>query len=164
MERTCRKHHNGPSPLRPRRTSAPIYMCPSSCSRQSRIFSAWAITARQPATNVIRRWETAGTAHDDTYGLLYARTDTGTGTADSDAFNSMLNPPKDPIPGIVDCAAPINAGSHTYKLRAAPLRRQPLAHVGEAAPPVTASRRGPGQPACLPHRQQREHARRHPVS
>ena len=31
----------------------------------------------------------------------------------------MLNPPKDPIPGIVDCDAPINAGSHTYELRAA---------------------------------------------
>ena len=31
----------------------------------------------------------------------------------------MLNPPKDPIPGIVDCAAPINAGSHTYEVRAA---------------------------------------------
>ena len=77
------------------------------------------LTARQSPTNEIREWETAGTAHDDTYGLLYARTDTGTGSANSDAFNSMLNPPKDPIPGIVDCAAPINAGSHTYELRAA---------------------------------------------
>jgi hypothetical protein len=77
------------------------------------------LAARQPATTVIREWETAGTAHDDTYGLLYARTDTGNVTADSDAFNSMLHPPEDPIPGIVDCAAPINAGSHTYELRAA---------------------------------------------
>ena len=31
----------------------------------------------------------------------------------------MLDPPNDPIPGIVDCAAPVNAGSHTYELRAA---------------------------------------------
>ncbi len=77
------------------------------------------LAARQPPTNDIREWETAGTAHDDTYGLLYARTDTGSGTANSDAFASMLNPPKDPIPGIVDCDAPINAGSHTYELRAA---------------------------------------------
>lgn len=75
--------------------------------------------ARQPPTSTIREWETAGTAHDDTYGLLYARTDTGDGAADSAAFASMLNPPSDPIPGIVDCGAPINAGSHTYELRAA---------------------------------------------
>ncbi len=77
------------------------------------------LAARQPSTAYIREWETAGTAHDDTYGLLYARTDTGNGVADTDAFQSMLNPPKDPIPGIVDCQAPINAGSHTYELRAA---------------------------------------------
>jgi Alpha/beta hydrolase domain len=77
------------------------------------------LPARQPPTSEIREWETAGTAHDDTYGLLYSRADTGDGSADTQAFDSMLNPPKDPIPGIVDCAAPINAGSHTYELRAA---------------------------------------------
>ena len=77
------------------------------------------VTARQPPTSTIREWETAGTAHDDTYGLLYARSDTGNGAADTAAFASMLNPPSDPIPGIVDCGAPINSGSHTYELRAA---------------------------------------------
>jgi hypothetical protein len=76
------------------------------------------VEARQAPTPYIREWETAGTAHDDTYGLLYSRTDDLTGQADTEAFASMLNPPKDPIPGIVDCAAPINAGSHTYELRA----------------------------------------------
>ena len=75
--------------------------------------------ARQPPTKYIREWEVAGTAHDDTYGLLYSRTDSGDGVADTQAFDSMLNPPSDPIPGIVDCPAPINAGSHTYELRAA---------------------------------------------
>ena len=77
------------------------------------------LAARQPPTPFIREWETAGTAHDDTYGLLYSRSDTGNGAADTDAFQSMLDPPSDPIPGIVDCAAPVNAGSHTYELRAA---------------------------------------------
>ncbi len=77
------------------------------------------VEARQPPTTYIREWETAGTAHDDTYGLLYSRSDNLTGAADVQAFDSMLNPPKDPIPGIVDCEAPINAGSHTYELRAA---------------------------------------------
>ena len=77
------------------------------------------VEARQPPTTYIREWETAGTAHDDTYGLLYSRSDNLSGEADVQAFESMLNPPKDPIPGIVDCDAPINAGSHTYELRAA---------------------------------------------
>ncbi len=77
------------------------------------------LPARQPPTRYIREWEVAGSAHDDTYGLLYARSDNGNGVADTDAFQSMLDPPADPIPGIVDCEAPINAGSHTYELRAA---------------------------------------------
>lgn len=77
------------------------------------------LAARQPPTRYIREWETAGTAHDDTYGLLYARSDTGDGVADTQAFQSMLDPPSDPIPGIVDCVAPVNTGSHTYELRAA---------------------------------------------
>jgi Alpha/beta hydrolase domain len=77
------------------------------------------VEARQPPTPYIREWEVAGTAHDDTYGLLYSRSDNLNGTADVEAFDSMLNPPKDPIPGIVDCQAPINTGSHTYELRAA---------------------------------------------
>jgi len=54
------------------------------------------LAARQPATPFIREWETAGTAHDDTYGVLFARTDTGNGVADTDAFQSMSNPPADP--------------------------------------------------------------------
>ena len=92
------------------------------------------LAARQPDTPYIREWETAGTAHDDTYGLLYSRTDTGNGAADASAFNSMLNPPKDPIPGIVDCAAPINAGSHTYELRAAVQAVNTWVTSGQAPP------------------------------
>ena len=95
------------------------------------------LAARQPPTAYIREWETAGTAHDDTYGLLYARSDTGNGVADTDAFQSMLDPPSDPIPGIVDCAAPVNAGSHTYELRAA------LAAVNRWITSGTAPRQSP---------------------
>ena len=92
------------------------------------------LAARQPATKYIREWETAGTAHDDTYGLLYSRNDTGNGAADTSAFTSMLKPPKDPIPGIVDCAAPINAGSHTYELRAAVQALNTWVTTGKAPP------------------------------
>jgi alpha/beta hydrolase family protein len=77
------------------------------------------LAARQPPTAYIREWEVAGAAHDDSYGLLYSRTDNETGSANTGAFNSMLNPSADPIPGIVSCSRPINSGSHTYELRAA---------------------------------------------
>ena len=77
------------------------------------------LAARQPPTSEIREWEVAGTAHDDSYGLLYSRNDTNNGTADTAAFQSMLTPSADPIPGIVTCTKPINGGSQTYELRAA---------------------------------------------
>jgi hypothetical protein len=92
------------------------------------------VTARQPPTQYIREWETAGTAHDDTYGLLYSRSDNLNGAADEQAFASMLNPPKDPIPGIIDCSAPINAGSHTYELRAAVAALEHWVRTGNAPP------------------------------
>ncbi len=92
------------------------------------------LSARQPPTATIREWETAGTAHDDTYGLLYARTDTGNGAADASAFDSMLSPPSNPIPGVVDCGAPINTGSHTYELRAAVEAVNRWVTTGEAPP------------------------------
>ena len=50
------------------------------------------LAARQPPTNEIREWEVAGSSHDDSYGLLYSRSDTNNGTADTAAFQSMLSP------------------------------------------------------------------------
>jgi hypothetical protein len=92
------------------------------------------VAARQPPTDEIREWETAGTAHDDTYGVLYSRSDNGSGVADTTAFRSMLDPPKDPVPGIVDCGAPINAGAQTYVLRAAMLALSRWVDGGEPPP------------------------------
>jgi hypothetical protein len=109
------------------------------------------LAARQPATPYIREWETAGTAHDDTYGLLYSRNDTGDGTADTSAFASMLNPPKDPIPGIVDCEAPINAGSHTYELRAAVHQVNAWITTGHAPPQSPRLEMNPSNPHAFLH-------------
>jgi hypothetical protein len=92
------------------------------------------LAARQQSTRYIREWETAGTAHDDTYGLVYARSDNLNGSADVQAFESMLQPPRDPIPGIIDCDAPVNAGSHTYELRAALSSLETWARTGHAPP------------------------------
>ncbi len=86
---------------------------------ESDLLSLGYLPARQPPSPYLREWEIAGAAHDDSYGVVYSRSDTGNGVADAEAFQSMLNPPKDPIPGIVDCTVPINTESHTYELRAA---------------------------------------------
>ncbi len=109
------------------------------------------LAARQPDTPHIREWETAGTAHDDTYGLLYSRSDAGDGAADISAFSSMLNPPKDPIPGIVDCAAPINAGSHTYELRAAVQAVNTWVITGQAPPQSPRLEVDPADPHAFLH-------------
>jgi hypothetical protein len=95
------------------------------------------VTARQPATKYVREWEVAGTAHADTYGLVYARSDNLNGAADVQAFNSMLQPPEDPVPGIIDCSAPINTSSDTYELRAALSALESWVRSGHAPPEST---------------------------
>ena len=92
------------------------------------------LSARQPDTDRLRNWEVAGTAHDDTYGLVISRSDTGTSEADIAAFQSMLSPPASAIPGILDCAVPVNAGSHTYELRAAVAALERWTRAGSAPP------------------------------
>ncbi len=76
-------------------------------------------SARQPPTRFIREWEIAGTAHDDTYGLVESMTDTGNGLADVKTFDTMVDPVSSFEGGAVTCPEPLNAGAHTYELRAA---------------------------------------------
>ena len=77
------------------------------------------LPARQPPTNFIREWEVAGTAHYDSYGLAESMTDTGNGTADVATFDTMINPISSFDGGVISCPIPVNAGAHTYELRAA---------------------------------------------
>ena len=75
--------------------------------------------ARQSPTKYIREWEVAGTAHYDTYGLVESMTDTGNGAADVSTFNTMIDPVSSFDNGAISCPVPLNAGAHTYPLRAA---------------------------------------------
>ena len=61
----------------------------------------------------------AGTAHYDTYGLVESMTDTGNGVADVKTFDTMVNPVSSFDGGAISCPVPLNAGAHTYELRAA---------------------------------------------
>jgi hypothetical protein len=77
------------------------------------------VAARQPPTKYIREWEVAGTAHYDTYGLVESMTDTGNGAADVKTFDTMIDPVSSFDGGAISCPVPLNAGAHTYPLRAA---------------------------------------------
>ena len=77
------------------------------------------LPARQGPTKYIREWEVAGTAHYDTYGLVESMTDTGNGNADVKTFNTMIHPVSSFDNGAISCPVPLNAGAHTYELRAA---------------------------------------------
>jgi Alpha/beta hydrolase domain len=77
------------------------------------------VSARQPPTKYIREWEVAGTAHYDTYGLVESMTDTGNGVGDTKTFDTMIDPVSSFDGGAISCPVPLNAGAHTYELRAA---------------------------------------------
>ena len=77
------------------------------------------LPARQPPTTFIREWEVAGTAHYDTYGLVESMADAGNGAADVKTFDTMVDPVSSFDGGAISCPVPLNAGAHTYELRAA---------------------------------------------
>ncbi len=92
------------------------------------------VAARQPPTRFIREWETAGTAHYDTYGLVESMADSGNGTADVKTFDTMINPVSSFDNGAISCPVPLNAGAHTYELRAAVVALNNWAITGRPAP------------------------------
>ena len=75
--------------------------------------------AEQPDTEVFRNWEVAGTAHGDAYSLGINDGEKGDGQADVDLFEAQFGAPTSVYMGIIECSKPINAGPHTYVLRAA---------------------------------------------
>lgn len=75
--------------------------------------------AAQPDSDTFRSWEIAGTAHADAYSLGITDTDDGSGLAGSALFDAMVSPPTDVYGGLITCDLPLNAGPHTYVVRAA---------------------------------------------
>jgi hypothetical protein len=75
--------------------------------------------AEQPDTDVFRNWEVAGTAHGDAYSLGIGDGEKGDGQADIELFEAQFGAPTSVYMGIIECSKPINAGPHTYVLRAA---------------------------------------------
>ncbi len=71
-------------------------------------------SARQPDTRRYRTWEVAGTAHADTYTLVVGFGDEGNSPAAADLLVTAS-----PLPGVIDCNAPINSGPQHFVLDAA---------------------------------------------
>lgn len=78
------------------------------------VISFGAYAARQPDTDRLRLWEVAGTAHADVYTLVTGGGDLGTSPDIDDLIITA-----EPIPGILTCASPINAGPQHWVLKAA---------------------------------------------
>jgi len=79
-----------------------------------------------------RLWEMAGTSHADDYVSVLGLTDNGSGTADQQGFNAMLNPPTGPA-GFT-CAVPINTGEEHYILDSAQYWLNQWVTTGQAPP------------------------------
>lgn len=98
---------------------------------------------RQRDTRRIRLWEVAGTAHVDTYTLATGVVDRG-----DDPSAADLVVTSSPIPGIFECARPVNSGPQHWVLNAAfaalerwvrrgvPPRPAPRLEVVEGTPPA----------------------------
>lgn len=92
--------------------------------------------AEQEETDNFRSWEVTGTAHADAYSLGISETDVGDGGGDDALFAAMLDAPSSVYFGIVTCEKPINAGPHTYVLRAAVRALDTWVRTGVAPAPT----------------------------
>jgi hypothetical protein len=89
--------------------------------------------SRQDDTKYFRLWEVAGTAHADVYTLLTGMQDRGD-SPDVVAVTEVASP----IPGIIECALPVNAGPQHFVLDAAVAALERWVRTGK--PPRAAPR------------------------
>lgn len=81
---------------------------------ESDLFALGSYPDRQDDTANFRLWEVAGTAHADLYTFLIGRLDLGTNPSVAAVVENAA-----PIPGIIDCDLPVNAGPQNFVLKAA---------------------------------------------
>mgnify|MGYP003632146583 CR=1 FL=1 len=78
------------------------------------LFVLGSYPSRQDDSSYFRLWEAAGTAHADLYTFIDNRLDTGTNPNIAAVVENAT-----PIPGIIDCAKPVNAGPQHFVANAA---------------------------------------------
>ena len=87
--------------------------------------------ARQPDSAAFRSWEIAGTAHEDTYGLILGFLDKGDSPDVADVIENAR-----PVPGFIICDRPINSGYQHFVMKAAIAALDRWVR-GEGAPPTS---------------------------
>jgi hypothetical protein len=87
--------------------------------------------ARQDDAGNFRLWEVAGTAHADTYTVATGPSDLGNSP---DVVGLLLTAA--PLPGIVECSAPINSGPHHFVVKAAVAALDRWVRRGKAPKPA----------------------------
>lgn len=88
-------------------------------------------TDRQPDSDNIALWEVAGTAHGDVYSISLEVGPKDSG--DNPAIAEVVEVTS-PIPGIIDCGAPINSGPQHYVMNAALHALNQWVTTGESPP------------------------------
>lgn len=78
------------------------------------LFILGSYPSNQPDSDYFRLWEVAGTAHADLYTFLDNRFDTGNNPATAAVVENAT-----PIPGIIECSLPVNAGPQHFVANAA---------------------------------------------
>jgi hypothetical protein len=87
--------------------------------------------SREEDRDLLRKWEVAGTAHYDAYGLATGQEDTGPAAKDP-----LLEPPVTSAgDGLITCATPVNAGPAVYVLNAAIAHLDAWVRDHDDAPP-----------------------------
>jgi len=76
------------------------------------VLGSW--PSNQPDSDFFRLWEIAGTAHADLYTFLDNRFDVG-----DDPSVAAVMEVSEPIPGIIECPVPVNAGPQHWVAKAA---------------------------------------------
>ncbi|MFT4614537.1 MAG: hypothetical protein ACI9NT_001682 [Bacteroidia bacterium] len=78
------------------------------------LFILGSYSSNQKDSEKFRMWELAGTAHADLYTFLINRFDTGTDPSIAAVVENFA-----PVPGIIDCTIPVNAGPMHFIVNAA---------------------------------------------
>ena len=100
--------------------------------------------ARQDDSANVRLWEVAGTSHADSY-----TTTTGSGDLGTSPSIVEIVAPASPVPGFIDCGAPINSGPQHFVANAAISALNKWVRKGKAPKSAPRLEVNPGPPVSI---------------
>lgn len=107
------------------------------------LFILGSYPSNQDDSNKFRMWELAGTSHADLYTFLINRFDIGS----NPAIAAIVEEPA-PVPGIIDCTIPVNAGPMHFIVNAA-IRAINTWIIDGTPPPMAERLKVAGEPPAI---------------